>query len=284
MGLNKILFISGLGLLLAQLLLAGAIAAGESGSVNLIIKMEQSPDAEGLSQAERENLEMNSTINLLNEVDSRGLMATIAVTGDIANKFYPLYVTALGTKENHELIMAGMSSGEPAVSFEDQDARLRKSKRYVEDDYVCGGKQFKVAGYLPQPDSFNASAYQILDDLELSYLVDDAGLPQSQGKTAPYQMDGFAFYVVPVSASSGQRLLDSAAAEAGYNGTQWYDLLANSFDEASGKGESVVAVFTNTVSGSGEYLDAYKKFVEYAVGKGAKLVTTKELVEKARMG
>jgi len=146
MGLNKILVISGLGLLLAQLLLAGANAAGESGSVNLIIKMEQSPE-KGLSRADTE---MNSTINLLNEVDSRALMATIAVTGDIANELYPLYVTALGTKENHELIVSGMSSGEGAASFEDQEARLRKAKRYVEDDYVCGGKQITVAGYLPR--------------------------------------------------------------------------------------------------------------------------------------
>ena len=41
----------------------------------------------------------------------------------------------------------------------------------------------------------------------------------------------------------------------------------------------MVVVFTNTVSGSDEYLDAYKKFVEYATSKGASFVTTKELVE-----
>jgi len=280
MGLNKILVISGLGLLLAQLLLAGANAAGESGSVNLIIKMEQSPE-KGLSRADTE---MNSTINLLNEVDSRALMATIAVTGDIANELYPLYVTALGTKENHELIVSGMSSGEGAASFEDQEARLRKAKRYVEDDYVCGGKQITVAGYLPQNGSFNQSGYKILDDLGLLYLVDDAGLSESRGKNAPYLMEGFSFYIVPVTDSGGIRLVDSAAEKAGLNGTQWYDLLVSSFDQASARGETIVAVFTNTISGSGEYLDAYKKFVEYAAGKGAQFVTTKELVESIKGG
>lgn len=280
MGLNKILVISGLGLLLAQLLLAGANAAGESGSVNLIIKMEQSPE-KGLSRADTE---MNSTINLLNEVDSRALMATIAVTGDIANELYPLYVTALGTKENHELIVSGMSSGEGAASFEDQEARLRKAKRYVEDDYVCGGKQITAAGYLPQNGSFNQSGYKILDDLGLLYLVDDAGLPESRGKNAPYLMEGFSFYIVPVTDSGGIRLVDSAAEKAGLNGTQWYDLLVSSFDQASARGETIVAVFTNTISGSGEYLDAYKKFVEYAAGKGAQFVTTKELVESIKGG
>jgi len=78
--------------------------------------------------------------------------------------------------------------------------------------------------------------------------------------------------------------VDSAAEKAGLNGTQWYDLLVSSFDQASARGETIVAVFTNTISGSGEYLDAYKKFVEYAAGKGAQFVTTKELVESIKGG
>lgn len=279
MRMKKMLFFVGMALLLAQLLFACAAANEGSGVLNLIIKMEESPLAEGASQAEKENLEMNSTINLLNEVDSKGLAASIAVTGDIAYTTYPLYVTMLGSKANHELMMAGMSKGEELVSFEDQDARLRKTKRYVEDDYICGGTQFKVAGYLPQPNSFNQSSYKILDDLGMLYLVDDMGLPESQGKSAPYLMDGFAFYVVPVSEGQDIRMQDGSAKAAGLNGTDWYNLLAGKFDDSAGKGEPMVAVFTNTVSGSGEFLDAYKRFVEYAAGKGASFVTTKELVE-----
>lgn len=282
MHINRMLFFVGLALLMAQLLFAGAAAKDGSGTLNMIIKMEESSLADGKSQAEKENLEMNSTINLLNEVDSRGLAVSISVTGDIANKIYPLYVTMLGSKDNHELMMGGMSGGEELVSFEDQDARLRKTKRYVEDDYVCGGKQFKVAGYLPQPDSFNQSSYKILDDLGLLYLVDDTGLPESQGKALPYLMDGFAFYVVPVSEGQGFRMQDVSAKAAGLNGTNWYGLLVSKFDESASKGEPLVVVFTNTVSGSDEYLDAYKKFVEYAAGKGASFVTTSELVESAK--
>lgn len=282
MHINRMLFFVGLALLMAQLLFAGAAAKDGSGTLNMIIKMEESSLADGKSQAEKENLEMNSTINLLNEVDSRGLAVSISVTGDIANKIYPLYVTMLGSKDNHELMMGGMSGGEELVSFEDQDARLRKTKRYVEDDYVCGGKQFKVAGYLPQPDSFNQSSYKILDDLGLLYLVDDTGLPESQGKALPYLMDGFAFYVVPVSEGQEFRMQDVSAKAAGLNGTNWYGLLVSKFDESASKGEPLVVVFTNTVSGSDEYLDAYKKFVEYAAGKGASFVTTSELVESAK--
>ncbi|MCX6673296.1 MAG: hypothetical protein NTY37_05915 [Methanothrix sp.] len=282
MDIKRMLFFVGLALLMAQLLFAGASAQNGTGVLNLIIKMEQSPLAEGKSQAEKENLEMNSTINLLNEADSKGHVVSISVTGDIANKVYPLYVTMLGSTENHELMMGGLSGGENLVSFEDQDARLRKTKRYVEDDYICGGKQSKVTGYLPQLDSFNHSQYKILDDLEILYLVDDTGLPESQGKIVPYLMNGSAFYVVPVSEGQGFRMHDGAAKAAGLNGTNWYNQLASKFDESASKGEPMVVVFTNIVSGSDEYLDAYKKFVEYAGGKGASFVTTKQLVESAR--
>jgi hypothetical protein len=233
----------------AQHLLAAAVAEDGSGVLNLIVKMEQSPQAQGKSQAEKERLEMNATIDLLNEVDSRKINATISVTGDIANKLYPLYVTMLGTKNNHELIMAGMTSDEGLVSFDDQDARMRKCKKSVEDDYVCGGKQSVVAGYLPQPNSINSSSYKILDDLGLLYLVDESGMNESQGKVAPYPMEGFGFYVVPVSESQGIRMWDEPAKEAGLNGTQWYDALAAKFDETSANGEPMVVIFTNTVSG-----------------------------------
>ena len=282
MALNRMLLFIGMACLTALLLFAGAAAEEGAGVINLIVEMEESALAEGKSPAEKENLEMNTTINLLNEVDSRDLKATISVTGDIAREIYPLYITMLGTKENHELIMGGMSSGEELVSFEDQDARLRKTKRYVEDDYVCGGKQFKVAGYLPQPNSFNQSSYKILDDLRISYLIDETGTPESQDKAMPYLMDGFAFYVVPISEGQGILMRDTSAKTAGLNGTNWYNLLASKYDESASKGEPMVVVFTNTVSGSDEYLDAYRKFVEYAAGKGASFVTTGELVESAK--
>ena len=274
--LKKMWLFAGLAFLMVQLLFAGAIAKDSSGVLNMIIKMEESPVAGGTDQ------DMNSTINLLNEADSRKLNVTISVTGDAAHSLYPLYITMLGIKANHELAMGGMSNGEKLVSFEDADARLIKAKRYVEDDYVCGGKQLKVAGYMPQVDSFNQSEYKILDDLGLSYMLDDTGLPESQGKSMPYLMNGSSFYVVPVSSSTNLPMWDMKAKEAAMNDTDWYNLLVSRFDESAAKGEPFVVVFTNTVSGSSPYLDAYKKFVEYAVSKGASFVTTKELVERSK--
>jgi len=282
MGLKRLLLFLGLACLVAQGFLAGAVSKDESSVVNLMIDMERSPEAAGKTIAEKENLEMNSTINLANEVDSKNLNVTIFVTGDIASKYYPLYVTLLGSKSNHELALGGMSRDDAQVSFDEQDARLRKTKRLVEEDYVCGGYQFKAAGYKPQLNSFNQSAYKVMDDIGLMYLVDDTGIPESTGKSWPYLLENHTFYVVPVSISGSVRLWDTSARDAGMNGTQWYDILVSRFDESGTNGEPLVAIFTNTVSGSGDYLNAYKKFVEYAASKNATFVMSKQLVEMAK--
>jgi hypothetical protein len=94
---------------------------------------------------------------------------------------------------------------------------------------------------------------------------------------------GYNLYAVPVSSynSSGVRvnLSDRYAKDMlGFSGSKWYDTLTAKFDEAAISGDPMVVIFSNQVSGSGDYLDAYKKFVNYATSKNAKFVTTTELV------
>jgi hypothetical protein len=91
---------------------------------------------------------------------------------------------------------------------------------------------------------------------------------------------------VPVSSynSSGVKvnLSDRYSKEVlGLSGSKWYDTLAAKFDEAAISGDPMVVIFSNQVSGSGDYLDAYKKFVEYAISKNAKFVNTTELINIA---
>jgi hypothetical protein len=257
-------------------------AADESGTLlNLMIDMEQSSQAAEQPPAVGRMLEVNSTINLTNELDPRGLNFTIYVIGEIADQTYPLYVTLLGSKTNHELALAGMSTGESLVSLSDQETRIRRAKRYIENDYVCGGRQFKVEGYKPQPDSVNESTYQLLDNLGIKYLVDDFGLVESD-EFWPYQMNNYSFYLVPISRSNGAILSDRIAKQEGINASQWYDLLVKASEDAKAKGEPLSVVFTNTVSGSDDYLNSFRKFVEYSVDNGAQFLTTTELVERVK--
>jgi hypothetical protein len=257
-------------------------AADESGTLlNLMIDMEQSSQAAEQPPAVGRMLEVNSTINLTNELDPRGLNFTIYVIGEIADQTYPLYVTLLGSKTNHELALAGMSTGESLVSLSDQETRIRRAKRYIENDYICGGRQFKVEGYKPQPDSVNESTYQLLDNLGIKYLVDDFGLVESD-EFWPYQMNNYSFYLVPISRSNGAILSDRIAKQEGINASQWYDLLVKASEDAKAKGEPLSVVFTNTVSGSDDYLNSFRKFVEYSVDNGAQFLTTTELVERVK--
>jgi len=277
----EIVLKAGLLLLIFQGIMATALADESGVLLNLMVDMEQSPQAEGKPPAVGRMLEVNSTINLTNVMDPMGLNFTIFVTGELADQGYPLYVTLLGSKPNHELAVAGMSTGETLVPLSDQEIRLRRAKRFVENDYICGGEQFKVVGYKPQPDSIDPSTYQILDDQGFKYLVDESGLADSSG-SQPYQMTDHSFYVVPVSRSDDMILSDKFAKQQNLNATQWNDLLVKAFEDAKSSNEPLSVVFTNTISGSGDYLDACSKFVEYSTTNGAQFLTAAELVDKAQ--
>jgi hypothetical protein len=173
-----------------------------------------------------------------------------------------------------------MSTGETLVPLEDQETRLRTAKRFLEDDYICGGKEFKIQGYKPQAGSFDENAYELLDGLKIGYLVDETGsIPQSIGQSRPYRLDNYNFHIVPLSTNEGLTLSDKNAYQAGLNSAQWYDLLVREFEESRANGEPMSVVFTNTVSGSGDYLEAYRDFIDYATINNADIVMTRELVE-----
>ncbi len=43
----------------------------------------------------------------------------------------------------------------------------------------------------------------------------------------------------------------------------------------------MAVIFSNLISGDGEYLDSYRNFLDYAESKDAKFVTTMQLVDMA---
>jgi hypothetical protein len=267
-------------LMAAQGIFMSATANENGILLNLMIDLEQSPQATESPELGR-MLEVNSTINLTNELDPKGLNFTIYTIGELADKTYPLYVTLLGSKTNHELALAGMSTGEGLVQLADQETRIRRAKRFVENDYICGGRQFKVEGYMPQPNSINDSTYQLFDGLGIKYLVDSYGLAEGDD-ARPYQMNNYGFYMVPVSRSNGMILSDRIAEQKGMNASDWCDMLVKASEDAKAKGEPLSVVFTNTVSGRDAYLDSFRKFVQYSADNDAQFLTTAELVQMVR--
>jgi peptidoglycan/xylan/chitin deacetylase (PgdA/CDA1 family) len=164
---------------------------------------------------------------------------------------------------------------------------LTTAQKNINSAHVCGGKVVSIGGFRPQSFDQNNNTLKVLESLGFLY---DAGfvvgtfyLPGHKNDTWPYPIMGYNLYAVPVSSynSSGVRVNLSdryAKEELGISGSKWYDILAAKFDEAAINGDPMVVVFSNQVSGSGDYLDAYKNFVNYATSKNAKFVTTTELI------
>ena len=136
----------------------------------------------------------------------------------------------------------------------------------------------------------NEDRFKVLQNLGIVY---DAGFqagkiyrPGHESDTWPYPIDGYNLTAVPISTYllNGERVYFNdryIRDEKKLSSSQWYDLLVKKFDESEKNGDPMVAIFSTAVSGSGEYFDAYKKFVEHANAKGARFVSTSQLVDLA---
>jgi hypothetical protein len=112
--------------------------------------------------------------------------------------------------------------------------------------------------------------------------------PGHENDVWPYKVENHEFYAVPVStyALSGEKmpLDDQYAKEKGLSSSQWYDLLVAKLNEISGKDEPLAIRLSTSTSGTGDYSDALKKFLDYAVSNDAKFVKASDLVNMSRMG
>lgn len=242
--------------------------------------------------AEQSDLAGGYLINLTNQIVPKKLNATIYVTYDMVAA-RRLAITYQGTLPGIELAMHGMSADErlSEMSLADQEKLLNKSYEMLYSCYVCGGDHVDIKGFRPQAFDQNEDTFKILQNLNIAY---DAGFqvgliyrPGHEKDTWPYPIEGYSLYAVPVSTYS----LDGESVylydryikeEKKLSGTQWYDILVKKFDESSKSKDPMVVIFSTLVSGSGDYLDAYKKFINYANSKGARFVTTSQLTEMAK--
>ncbi|HPJ83584.1 MAG TPA: hypothetical protein PLM24_02650 [Methanothrix sp.] len=264
-----------------------------------MIGAELHPGSSEMTDEEKWNLEVNSMVQMLNEIDPDGLNVTVYVTGDYVSEFagnawYKLYVTRIGSKPNHELAMYGMTTGEMlgTMSYGEQYPLMREAKRLIEAAYICDGRVIEVKGFLPQSFSQSATTLGILDRMVIEY---DAGYqagivfePGHVNDTWPYPVEGHDFSAVPISTHliSGELvpLSDRFAKEVlDLSGAEWEDLLMSEFDECAEGGDPMVVIFTNVVTGEDEgYMEAYRNFIDRANSKDASFVSTLELVEMAR--
>jgi hypothetical protein len=255
--------------------------------VNLMIAADITP-----SPTHQQLLTADSSLrNLTTLADSSGLNLTVFVSGNMASEDR-LGVTSQGSLPNHELAMHGNMMNEKLSSmpYDSQLSTLKGANGSLSICYICGQTHLAVKGFMPQAFDQNNDTFKVLEKLGIVY---DAGFQTGliyrsghENDTWPYPIEGYILTAVPVSAYtvSGERLyLDDRYIRDGkkFSSSQWYELLVKKFDESAKTGDPMVAVFHNLVSGTSDYLDAYKKFLNYATSKKAKFVTTMQLVEMA---
>jgi hypothetical protein len=229
-----------------------------------------------------------------NEISKRNLNATIFSTRDAVDSYIRLRLGNMGIQPNYELAISGDNSNETLSneSYAKQKEILEKSKSFVEKCRFCGVNEIIAMGFMPQSFDQNDDTYKVLEDLGIQY---DAGFqagllfaPGHENDVWPYKLEGYELYAVPVSTTTllDKKLVlqDSYFEKHGLSATQWYNTLAEKFDEIQGKDEPLIIILTPSVSGSGDYLDALKRFMDYAISKKADFVTTIQLVNMAKAG
>jgi peptidoglycan/xylan/chitin deacetylase (PgdA/CDA1 family) len=255
--------------------------------VNLMIDA----DINAASTPDQIKMAEDSLISLTNQIDPKGLGATLFISENMV-RMDRLGVTYQGTMKNHELALQGNRTDEKLsrLSAPDQETKLTSARDKLYRCYVCGGEHVAIKGFLPSAFDQNEDTFGILEKMGIIY---DAGFqagvvyrPGYENATWPYAIEGHNLYAVPVSTTNidNERVYLSdryLKEEKRMSGSQWYDLLVKKFDESSENGDPMVVIFSNLISGDGDYLDAYKKFIDYALSRKAAFVTTLQLVDMA---
>jgi hypothetical protein len=276
----------------ACLLLITMIGVSQSEDKTSIVNMMITADVPISPTDEQAKEAEANLLAIFDEIDRRNLLATVFATDDLVSTNARLRLTAIGINPKFELAMSGTHLDEKisSESYDLQRTALIKSRQSVETCQVCGKNEITIRGFLPQSFDQNQDTYKILDELGIEYNAGfQAGILYAKGHENdvwPYQVEGHKFYAVPVSTYtlSDKRLVlqDSYFNDSGLGASQWYDALTGKLDEIQGKDEPLVVSLTTSTSGSGDYLDAFKRFMDYAVSKKASFVTTKQLVDMTK--
>ncbi|MGD0954458.1 MAG: polysaccharide deacetylase family protein [Methanotrichaceae archaeon] len=267
--------------------------------VNIMIDAELSPSAQNLTPQEEAFVELSSLVEMLENIDSKGIKTTVYFTGDFASKqignvSYKDYVIRVASKPNHEIALHGMTSADMLghMSYKQQHSLLTRAKALIEAAYLEDNKSVTIKGFRPQYFNQSEDTYKVLDEIGMVY---DSGYqagflygPSHENDTWPYLVENHTFYAVPVSTYSVAGELvhtcDLCSKQVvGLNGTQWSDLLVRKFQECADHGDPMVVLFHNFVSAEdSEYLTAFRKFVDFAASENSTFVTTMDLVEMAK--
>ena len=257
-------------------------------SVMIEVDMIPSPEYDDIRAAEL-NLH-----DIFADIFNRGNTATIILTQDVASSRIKLLLAQYTVLSNFEFAVSGKHSDDQlsTLPLAEQEALINRSIAVAKSAKVCGMSEVEILGFMPPGFDQNEETYTAIDNLGIGY---DAGFhaglifaPGHEEDVWPYQVEGHNFYAVPVSTIVvNDELLplhDKKMAEMGVGATEWTEILKAKLDEAAAANEPVVILISTSLSGAGEYRNALKQFLDYAVSEDAIFVNTRDLVTISKTG
>jgi hypothetical protein len=236
---------------------------------------------------------IDNLINIYNVVGSRNMSWTLFLTEKAAIN-ERLFLATISPSGNIEMEISGNNSDEKlsTVSYAEQKDILGRAKTRLELCKICDVNEVHAKGFKPQSFDQNEDTYKVLDEMGIIYDTGfKAGIlyaPGHEKDVWPYKVENHEFYAVPVStyALSGENVAldDREIKDKGLSSSQWYDMLVGKFNEVSGKDEPMVISLSTSISGTGDYLDALKQFLDYAKSGDASFVKTNDLVNMSITG
>ena len=235
-------------------------------------------------QVDAEGEDLEALVRICSELDQRDISATLFVTSSLANRY---------SGEIHQLYVRGfevslLSSYLGEMSHDEQSQEIDKGLSAVSGCLRCQTDQ-PVHGIRPARFVQNEDTYQLVDSLQFAY---NAGFqacllyaPGHERDVHPYRIEGYDFFAVPVSTAfwQGERVCLSDQMfqqRPGADPDQWGELLVAALDEAIERGEPLVVVVHDSLTGAEDssFWPPLVRFLTRARERGVRFLTTEELV------
>lgn len=229
--------------------------------------------------------------NMMDELERRGLTATVFVTAEYANR-NATYLSQLFNR-GFEIALHGFYTGEQlaTMTYAEQRDLLRRALQAVEGCRPCGLHR-PITGFRPQYFSQNEDTFRVLEELGIEYnsgfKVGDLYLPGHQWDAMPYRAAGRTFHALPITTipvgTEWVYLCDIACANLlRWTPDRWREALLEGLAQTLETRQPLVLLLHGYFSGDEAahgYWQPFVDFLDAAEGR-VTFVQSRQLVEAA---
>jgi len=276
-----------MGLILVAMMQPATSQEESKATVALLVDVDMPPSP---SQDQEYSAEDNLH-KMYAEIKNRDMTATLLLNQDVLASRIRLLLAQYTVLSNFEFAISGKHTNDQlsSMSLSEQEELIERSIELGKAARVCGMSEVEVLGFMPSSFDQNQDTYKVLDNLGIQY---DAGFqagliyePGHKDDLWPYQVEGHQFYALPISTVefSGELvpLYDRQMNQSGVSSTDWQDTLKSKLEKSIADGEPMVVLLSTSTSGTGDYFDALKSFLNYARSREVTFVNARDLISLA---